>query len=199
MYITGITGASGSIIGVRLVEELLKAGKEVTAIVTDTAWKVISHEVFRGRHCPASIAEVIVRRGAEVPTGLLREEHNGNFFSPAASGSNHFDAVIIAPCSMKTLSAVASGFADTLMTRVVDIALKENRQAILVPRETPLNRIHLENMLRAKDAGADIVPPMPAFYTNPETVDDIIDCIVGKVLSLMKIDHSLYRKWAGND
>jgi len=199
MYIVGITGASGSIIGVRLIEELLLAGKEVTAIVTDTARNVISHELFRGEFSPASVAEVIERRGAGVSRELLAEEHNNNFFSPAASGSNRFDAVIIAPCSMKTLAAVASGYADTLMTRVVDIALKEKRQAILVPRETPLNRIHLENLLRAKDAGADIVPPMPAFYTNPETVDDIINFIVGKVLSLLNVEHSLFRKWSQDD
>lgn len=199
MYIVGITGASGPIIGVRLIEELLKAGKEVTAIVTDTARRVISHEMFHGEFSPDTISEVIVRRGPGVPRELLAEEKNGNFFSSAASGSNHFDAVIIAPCSMKTLAAIASGYADTLMTRVVDIALKENRQAILAPRETPLNRIHLENMLRVKDAGCHIAPPMPAFYTNPETVDDIIDFIVGKMLSLLNIDHTLFRKWGTRD
>ena len=99
---------------------------------------------------------------------------------------------------MKTLSAVASGYADSLITRAADVALKERRRLVLVPRETPLARSHIENMLRARDAGADIVPPVPGFYARPRTIDDVVDFTVGKVLNLLEIRHDLFPEWGGD-
>ncbi len=199
MYVVGITGASGSILGVRLVEELLARGEKTAVLVTDTARQVIAHEVLRGARPFSSMRELLAGRGREFEPYLLIEESNRNFLSPLASGSNGFEAVILIPCSMKSLAGVASGYADSLLGRIADVALKERRRLVVVPRETPLGRIHLENMLRLKDAGADIVPPVPAFYTMPETIDDVINFIVGRVLSLLGFNHDLYKKWASDD
>ncbi len=199
MYVVGITGASGSILGVRLVEELLARGERTAVLVTDTAREVIVHEVLRGERPFASMRELLAARGREFDPHLLIEESNRNFLSPLASGSNGFEAVILIPCSMKSLAGVASGYADSLLGRIADVALKERRRLVIVPRETPLGRIHLENMLRLKDAGADIVPPLPAFYTMPETIDDVINFIVGRVLTLLGFEHNLYKKWASDD
>ncbi len=199
MYVVGITGASGSILGVRLVEELLASGKKTAVLVTDTAREVIAHEVLRGSRPFASMRDLLAGREIAFDPALLIEESNRNFLSPLASGSNGFEAVILIPCSMKSLAGVAAGYADSLIGRVADIALKERRRLVIVPRETPLGRIHLENMLRAQEAGADIVPPVPAFYTMPETIDDVVNFIVGRVLSLLGIGHDLYKKWASDD
>lgn len=194
MYVVAITGASGAILGIRLIEELIKSGKEISAIVSDSAWKVIHHELFRNKNKPDTIKDILKLRGFTLDSGL-HEFRNDNFFSPPASGTTFFEALVIMPCSMKTLSGIATGYADTLINRVADVALKEKRRCILVPRETPLNQIHIENMLKAKQAGAEILLPIPGFYTYPETVDDIINFVVGKTLNLLNIKHNLFKSW----
>ena len=195
MYIVGITGASGSVIGIRLIEELLRSGRHVSAIVSDSGWRTLGHELFRRQKNPSSVAEVLDARSFTFDRGLLSEYANNDFFAPPASGTARFEAVIIAPLSMKSLSAIAHGYADTLITRAADVALKEGRRCILVPRETPLSLIHLDNMLRARKAGADIVPPAPAFYAFPETIGDVVDFTVGKILGLLGVGHELFRPW----
>ncbi len=198
MYIVGITGASGSIIGIRTIEELLKAGKQVTAIVSDAGWTTLNHELPSPEGKASSVAEILKRRGISPGRDMLREYANSDFFAPPASGTAPFEAVIIAPLSMKSLAGIAHGYAESLITRAADVALKEGRRCILVPRETPLSLIHLDNMLAAKKAGADILPPMPGFYAFPGTIDDVVDFIVGKILGLAGIDHSLFSPW-GDD
>ena len=195
MYIVGITGASGPVIGVRLVEELLRSGKEVASVVTPAAWGIMGHEMGPGGKWHSSLRELLGERGSTGGLQLLREYAHDDMFAPPASGSFKFDAVVVAPCSMKTLAGIATGFADTLIGRAADVALKEGRRCILVPRETPLNLIHLENLLKAKKAGADILVPVPGFYTRPRTVDDVVDFIVGKILNLLGIEHNLFRPW----
>lgn len=195
MHVIGITGASGPIIGIRLIEELLRAGREVAAIVSASGWKIIGHEMAGGKESFGSVAEILRRRGSGITSEKLREYSDDDFFSPVASGTSRFESVVVAPCSMKTLGAVAGGYADTLIRRAVDVALKEKRRCVLVPRETPLSVIHLENMLKAARAGADILPPVPGFYTFPRSVDDVVDFVVGKILSLLDIEHALFRRW----
>jgi 4-hydroxy-3-polyprenylbenzoate decarboxylase len=112
-----------------------------------------------------------------------------------SSGSNDFDAMVVVPCSLSTLSKIACGIADTLITRTASVALKEDRRLILVPRETPLSQIHIDNMSRLKCAGAVILPAMPAFYTKPKTVQDMVDFISGKIMESLGLDHQLYEKW----
>ena len=198
MYILAITGASGSIIGVRVAEELLARGEDVAVIVSETGWRTLHHELFRDRLHPGTFSEVLQSRGFTSP-GTLHEYDNGDFFAPPASGSFPFKGMIVAPASMKTLSAVVHGYASSLITRAVDVALKENRVCIMVPRETPLNLIHLENLLKARQAGIHIVPPVPAFYNHPETIDDVVNGVAGRVLSLLGIHTDLVRPWGKND
>ncbi len=198
MDVVCLTGASGSILGVRLIEELLNSGREVACVASSAAFRVMGHELFSGVSNPGSVGDVLKRRCFSFDKDKLKEYGQDDLFAPIASGSSRFESVTVIPCSMKTLSAVASGYADSLITRAADVALKEGRPCVLVPRETPLSLIHIENMERAARAGARIVIPAPGFYTFPRTIEDVIDFIVGKVLSLLGVSHNLYRKWDEN-
>ena len=176
-----IGGASGSIYGIRLFEELLKAKAEVHLIVSDGAKKIIEHETnytFNDLKKKANFTY-----------------DNSDMFAGPASGSFELDAMIICPCSMKTLSAVANGYGDTLSSRSAMCRLKEEKKLILIPRETPLDLASIENMKKAKIAGATILPTMPGFYHKPKKIGDLVDFIVGKVLDQLKIDHTLFKRW----
>ncbi|ACX72380.1 3-octaprenyl-4-hydroxybenzoate carboxy-lyase [Methanocaldococcus vulcanius M7] len=176
-----ITGASGVIYAKRLLEILNKKNIHTDLIISNSAKKIIKEELG-----------VDWKDLTELSTNYYE---NDDFFSPVASGSNHFDAVVVIPCSMKTLSGIANGFSSNLIVRVCDIALKEKRRLIIMPREMPLNSIHLENMLKLSNLGAVIMPPIPAFYHKPQTVKDIIDFVVGRVLDLLKIENNLFTRW----
>ncbi len=192
--VVGITGASGSIYGLRLVEELLRAQMKVTVLLTNAGRQVMAFEAKL--------------EASEKPQECLQQlkdyfstEHNlshygiDDFFVPVASGSSAPDAVVICPCSMGTVGRIAAGLSDNLLERVADVALKENRKLLLVPRETPFNQIHLENLLRLSKAGADILPAMPGFYQQPETVADLVDFVVGKILDNLGVEHQLFKRW----
>ncbi|MDA8242940.1 MAG: UbiX family flavin prenyltransferase [Elusimicrobia bacterium] len=194
MIAVAITGASGPILGIRLVEELLKAGKPVHAVVSEAAWRVIGHELGFMKTGPAPLSAIIKKRGI-APVKRLAESDDKDFFSPLASGSTPLEAMVVAPCSMKTLSAAANGYSDSLITRACDVALKEKKRLVLVARETPLSAIHLENMLRLARAGAVVLPPAMAFYTHPKTLSDMTDFVVGKVLNVIGVKHSLFQSW----
>ncbi|MBS7288562.1 MAG: UbiX family flavin prenyltransferase [Candidatus Freyarchaeota archaeon] len=182
--VVGVTGASGAIYAYRLLEELKKRGDEVILVVSDAAKKVVKFELGFG-----------VEKLYELATQVLE---NNDLTAPIASGSYPVDAVVIVPCSMATLAAISTGQADTLIRRAADCALTEGRNLILVPRETPLNLVHIENMMRAKMAGAVILPAMPAFYHSPKTVGDLVDFVVGKILDALRVPHNLYRRWEGD-
>jgi len=193
--IVAITGASGAIYGAVLVAELLRRQMEVHLIVSDYGRKVMAHELgISGPMLPFLQSEFGL---ALHEFSVLKEYSADNLFAPPASGSFRHAGMVIAPCSMKTLAAIASGFADNLVARAADVCLKEKRPLILLPRETPLSTIHLENMLKVARAGAVLHPPVPAFYHRPESVRDIVNATVGRVLDHLGISHDLAAEWTG--
>ncbi|MBN1140994.1 MAG: UbiX family flavin prenyltransferase [Deltaproteobacteria bacterium] len=196
MIVVGITGTSGVILGIRLVEELLRKGEAVAGVVSTRAWSVMVHELSFRSSGKEPLREFLMQRGRAGNLERFCEYDDKNLFAPMASGSSGFEAVVVMPCSMKTLSAIATGFSDTLITRACDVALKEKRRCLLVPRESPLSLIHLENLKRVAQAGAAIVPPVPAFYFHPKSINDVIDFVVGKVLSQLGREHELNPPWS---
>lgn len=197
MIIVCITGASGAILGIRLIEELLQCNKEVTCIVSQSAWQVMNYELQTDA---TTITAILKSR--KVQNNLLenlKEYSPDDFFAPVASGSFPFEAVVVIPASMKTVAAIAHGYADNLIHRVCDIALKEKRTLIVVPRETPMSAIHLHNLHMIALNGASVVMPLPAFYNFPKTIDDVINFIVGRVMDLLHIEHNLYKRWNNED
>lgn len=195
MIIVAITGASGPILGIRLIEELLKTGEAVTGIASKGSIGIMEFELSCNMQESFPLTHVLEDRGVVPELANFREYYEKDFQAPCASGSSDFEAIVVAPCSMKSLSAIANGYADNLITRACDVALKEKRKCLLVPRETPFNLIHIENMRKASLAGAIIVPPIPGFYTRPQTADDIVDFITGKILNLLGKKQELFKGW----
>lgn len=184
-FVVGITGASGSIYGVRLVEEFLKSGYGVDLVITPTGERVMAEEL------PGFDLKKDFGKGG----ARLRIWKSDDYSATFLSGSRAPRAVIIIPCSMGTLGALANGISSNLLERAADVALKEKKQLILVPRETPLNLIHLENMAKLARAGADILPAMPAFYHSPKDIEGLVNFIVGKVFDLLGVEHYLFKRW----
>jgi 4-hydroxy-3-polyprenylbenzoate decarboxylase len=180
-YFVSIGGASGSIYGIRLLEELQKAGHEVHLVVSDGAKKIIEHETKYTYKDIQKKADIIY--------------NNDDLCAGPASGSFPLDSMIVIPCSMKTLSAISNGYGDTLTSRAASCCLKEGRKLILVLRETPLDLPGIRNMLAAKESGAVILPAMPAFYHEPKNIEALVDFIVGKVFDQLCLKHSLYKRW----
>lgn len=179
----GLAGSSSPIYGIRTLEVLKEAGVETHLVVSDGARKTIAIEAGRTVQDIEALATVVY--------------DNHDLAASISSGSFATDGMIVAPCSMKTLAAIAYSFSDDLLVRAADVTLKERRKLVLVPRETPLHLGHLRNMVRATELGAVILPPAPAFYHAPKTVDDIINQTVGKILDQFHIEHSLFRRWSG--
>jgi len=178
--IVGISGASGSVLGVRLLQEL-KGKAETHLIITETAQKILEHETGFN-----------IKQVEKLAT---KSYSNSDFFASIASGSFKTEGMVIIPCSMKTLAGIASGFSDNLLLRCADVCLKERRKLVLVARETPLSYIHIKNMKTASKAGAIILPPVLSFYSKPKTIDDMVNHIVGKVLDILGFENSLYKRW----
>lgn len=191
IFAVGITGASGAVYGVRLTQNLLKLGHKVHLIITEAGWQVFKDELqFDTSDREKLIKEQFQAFGDDLHYHTLRD-----FYAPIASGSYQCDGMIIIPCSMGTLSGIANGASGNLLERAADVMLKEGRKLILVPRETPLNQIHLENMLRVVQTGGKILPAMPGYYHLPQTMDDIINFLVGKALDALQVDHTLFKRW----
>lgn len=180
-----ITGASGVIYGVRTAEALHSSGAEVHLIVSKTAEKLLKLETGRDL--------------SELSKSCSKLHNPEDIFSELSSGSNAADAMVVVPCSMKTLSKIANGISDDLICRAAEVVLKQGKKLVLVPRETPLNSIHLENMLKLQKAGAVILPASPAFYHAPKNIMDLVDYIVGRILEVLGLPHELYERWAGGD
>ncbi len=194
LYTVAITGASGSAYGLRLVEQLVLAGHEVAVTITDSGRDVTAYEV--GFDLPMEEPANALKRYLELTTDApLRYACCNDLFDPLASGSHRVDAMVVAPASMGFIGAVAGGLANNLPARAADVMLKEKRPLVLVPRETPLSVVHLRNMTALAEAGATIAPAAPAFYQRPQTLDDMVNFVVGKVLDLLAVEHQLFARW----
>jgi 4-hydroxy-3-polyprenylbenzoate decarboxylase len=186
------SGGSGIAYGLRLVEVLLDQGHEVHLCATDAAFRVLQHEAS----LPVTRTEDLPGLFPEALRGRLAVHRNDAVEAAPASGSAGIRATVLIPCSMGTLARIAHGFSSNLVERAADVALKEGRPLVVVPRETPLSRLHLQNLLKLAEAGAIVLPAMPGFYHRPTSVRDLVDFVVGKVLDRIGIEHALVRRWA---
>ncbi len=181
--IVGITGASGAVYGLSLLRALQKLGHETHCVVSAHGWKVLEHE------CGAAEAAVRGLASALYPVDDMT--------APIASGSFRADAMVVAPCSMRTLAAIAGGLAGNLLCRAADVTLKERKNLVLAVRETPLSAVHLENMLKLARLGVGIVPASPGFYHRPQTIDDLTAMMTGRILDSLGIENDLFARWGG--
>src|SRR5438067_12472636 len=199
--VVAMTGASGSPYGVRLVEVLLRAGRPVHLTVSPAATEVIAQELERtvrlepGTFDPAAL---LGPAADGLDLSRLHYHHHRDFRAGIASGSFLTAGMAVCPCSMGTLAAIAHGVSENLIHRAADVHLKERRKLILVPRETPLGVVQLRNMAAVAEAGAVVLPAMPAFYTLPKSVDDMIDFVVGRICDQLGVEHGLLKRW-GDD
>lgn len=194
-YILSITGASGSIFGIRLLEELLKTA-EVHVVISSNTFSIIQTETgikWANKRQNIEKTEEIIRR--HFKTDRLCFYEDTYMEAPIASGSFKTNGMFIVPCSMKTLSAIANGYASNLVERAADVTIKEGRPLLLSPREMPFSAIHLENMLKLARLGVKIAPPVPAFYHKPKNLNDMVNFIVGKILDSLDVDHELFKRW----
>jgi len=189
------TGASGMPFGLRLLECLLGAGVRVYLLYSPAAQIVAKQECDLVLPARAGDAERALGTRFGAGAGRLHVFGREDWMAPVASGSNPADAMVVCPCSMGTLGAIAGGLADNLIERAADVMLKERRPLVLVPRETPLSAIHLENMLKLARAGAVILPPAPGFYDRPQTVAELVDFVVARVLDQLGVAHALGPRW----
>jgi len=201
-YIVAITGASGAPYGVRLVEELLRRGDNVEVIVSAAGFLLLKEEL--GLDCAGLPPEEVAKKllasmkgcGATAKdAGRLACLASDDLTASVASGSALKKTMVVCPCSMGTLARISMGTSSNLIERAADCVIKERGTLVLVPRETPVSAIHLENMLKLARLGAVILPAMPAFYTKPESVADMVDFIVGKTLDSLGIENDLYKRW----
>ncbi|HXY32048.1 MAG TPA: flavin prenyltransferase UbiX [Gemmatimonadaceae bacterium] len=191
--VMAITGASGALYGVRLLEQLVRAKQPTWLIVSSHGWRLLAHEVGID-----SMESLRRETGGAAWRGLVTPFEDSDRGAAPASGSARTRGMVICPCSMGTLSAIAHGSSRSLVERSADVILKERRALILVPRETPLSTIHLENMLTLSRAGAIVLPAAPGFYHAPRTVEQLADFVVARVLDHLGIEHRLARRWAGD-
>jgi 4-hydroxy-3-polyprenylbenzoate decarboxylase len=181
--VVAITGASGVVYGIRALEVLKKLGIETHLIMSEWGTKNIEIETGKTADYVRSLA--------------TKRYEDTDMAAAVSSGSFKTDGMAVIPCSMKTLASIANGFDDSLVSRAAGVCIKEQRKLVLVPRETPLSKIHLDNMSKLADSGAVILPAMPGFYHRPKTMEDLIDHVVGKALDQFEIDHGLFRRWGG--
>jgi len=195
--IVGVTGASGALYAGRLLRGLLRGGHTVHLVLSKYG-RYLMVEELGFEPAKESVPEFLVRLyGEEVENGELREYGVGDIACTIASGSVEIDGMVVVPCSMKTLAGIANGLASNLIERAADVSLKERRPLIVVPRETPLNLIQLRNMATISEAGATVLPAMPAFYQNPKSFDDLGDFLAGRICDLLGIDNALFPRWEG--
>jgi len=192
-----ITGASGAVYATRTTAALLERGVRIELIVSDYGRRLLRDELGEQASVDRLAAFLTDKYGAGVGAGTIVLHSNRDLGATIASGSHGCSAMVIVPCSMKTLAAVAHGLSRNLIERAADVMLKEQRRLIIVPRETPMSLPQLRNMVRCAQAGAMILPAMPAFYQQPKTLDDLADFMAGKILSALGFEHELFPPWTG--
>ncbi|WP_199614958.1 UbiX family flavin prenyltransferase [Paenibacillus alkalitolerans] len=190
-WVVGITGASGAVYGVRLCQALMGLGYHIHLVVTDAGWRVLKEELGWN----SARREATLREQLGGYSGSYAYYPISDIGAAVASGSFRTEGMAIVPCSMGTLAAIAHGLSDNLLERAADVVLKEGRRLVIVPRETPLHAVHLQNMLALAQMGVRIVPATPGFYHRPQTVDELVGFLVGKVLDSMGVEHDLYQRW----
>jgi 4-hydroxy-3-polyprenylbenzoate decarboxylase len=190
-----ITGASGSQYGLRLLECLLAAGRDVYLMISQAGQLVLNLEAGLEIPSRAADAEAFLTQHFGLPKGRIRVFGRQQWTAPVASGSNPPEAMVICPCTTGTLGSIAAGISGDLIDRAADVMLKERRKLILVVRETPFSEIHLENMLKLSRMGAVIMPANPGFYFKPEQVGDLVDFMVARVLDHLEVEHQLIPRW----
>jgi len=192
--VVAMTGASGAAYGVRLVEVLLRAGRTVHLCMSPAAAEVIEHEL--GRHImPERFEPASLFGGSPPGPGRMLYYQFRDFSAGIASGSFLTGGMAVCPCSLGTAAAIAHGLSDNLIHRAADVHLKERRKLVIVPRETPLGLVQLRNLTACAEAGAVVLPAMPAFYTHPQSPQDMVDFIVGRVCDQLGVEHALFRRW----
>jgi len=196
-YVVAITGASGAAIGLRVLEAIA-AENEVHLIMSPEAMGIMLEETGLdwSASTPAGVRDKIRQR---VKGPSLHYWDSRDMAAPVSSGSFLTDGMIVAPCSMKTLAGIASGYAENLVQRAADVTIKEGRNLVLAPREMPLSAIHLENMLKLSRIGVRIAPPVPAFYHGPKDLEEMVGFLAGKLLDALGVEHSLYKRWEGRE
>ena len=192
-----VTGASGAIYAIRTLAALLERGVHVELIVSDYGRRLLRDELGESASVDRLVPFLQDKYGDGVDAGSLTLHSNRDLGATIASGSHGCSGMAIVPCSMKTLAAVAHGLSRNLVERAADVMLKEHRRLVIVPRETPMSLMQLRNMVLCAEAGAIMLPAMPAFYQQPKTLDDIADFMAGKVLSALGFQHELYPAWTG--
>lgn len=196
--VLGIAGASGSIYPVRFIKKLLGLKGETFLVVSPASIRIFKEEYETNINSPEEILDFIIDKWkVKIIENKIQFRSFNDIGADIASGSNVWDAMIVLPCSMKTIASINAGLTENLIERCADVTLKERRRLILVPRETPYNQIHLQNMLSLNQAGAIILPASPAFYQLPKTLDDLGDFIAGRIFNLLGIDAGLFPKWDG--
>ncbi len=193
-----ITGASGAQYGLRLLQHLIAADCEVSVLISGAAVVVINTETDLEFPEDAFAQRALLEKYTGAKGGQLTLYTKEDWFAPVASGSSAPSSMVICPASGGTLSAIACGASNNLIERAADVALKERRQLIVVPRETPLSEIHLENMLKLSKLGAMVLPASPGFYDNPSSIDDLVDFVVARILDQLGVEQTLVRRWGEN-
>ena len=193
----GVTGASGAIYAVRTIAALLEMGTELEIVFSDYGRRLLMDELGVEAKVERLSELLVARYGEGVGRGRFVVHSNRDLGAPLASGSHRVDAMVIVPCSMKTLAAVGHGLSRSLIERAADVMLKERRRLVLVPRETPMSLPQLRNMVACAEAGATILPAMPAFYQQPRTIDDLASFVAGKILNALDFEQQLFPAWKG--
>jgi flavin prenyltransferase len=194
-YTIAISGASGAPYALRLLQVLIKGGHSVYLSISGDGLSILNDETGLMLKGSETDIQYALEKHLEAKEGQLNYYDEDNMYAPIASGSVKIDAMVVIPCSMKTLASIAHGFASNLIERAADVTMKEKRKLVIVPRETPLSPIHLRNMLTLSEMGCHIIPAMPAFYHHPKRISDMVDFIVGRVLDGLGIENDLSPRW----